>query len=130
MQTDEELTTKLWLEIDKVNQKSSANYPFSLKKITLKKKLLSNLTVFKKESNINLEVILHAAWGILISRFSTADHITYGTTELNVLKITKNIPISKHIKLIKCDIDEKTSVKNLCHKIHQQIKNKNSKKKC
>src|SRR3990167_3859225 len=86
--------TSLWLE----------EHPFEIKdtlsRYSTKNFLLNNVSKqvihsFCKKNKLSWQMLMHAGWGLLLNRFSSSDHVTFGsgvaTSKNGCIKLTRPI---------------------------------------
>ena len=78
--------SKNWLEgFGIVNDGSTSQTSYQSIVIPLNTTLVSKLTDFTNQQNLPILTLLHGAWGLLLSRFSGADDIVYGSANSHIV---------------------------------------------
>src|SRR5579883_3083302 len=126
MNVDEGLTTKLWLEKHRqpAIESPAEHLHYKVIKYKFEKKTQQAIAGFFKKNHLQWNDVIHAAWGLLLNRFSSTDFLLFGAATLyssksNILKINPAIIPIKSI------INEKLSVKSFLQKIKMQLHKKN-----
>lgn len=124
----EELASRLSLE-EHLGESENNNIAvnFHLKKTILKNNLKKNIHFYCKKNKMSWLLLAHTAWGLLINRFSTADHIVFGSCYGSVKG--KNIFQNKSITFLKSIITSQISFLKLGKNIKTQLNQKKSDKK-
>jgi amino acid adenylation domain-containing protein/thioester reductase-like protein len=122
---DEDVSTKLWLE--EYNTRTAAKRK---RQPVFKKYQLKNskaIKTFIKKNKMSWQIFITCAWGYLLSRFSSADVISFGTTSL-LRRKQSSLTINSAIKLMNCRINEKTTTHFFIKTIKKQLNSKRSTK--
>jgi amino acid adenylation domain-containing protein/thioester reductase-like protein len=126
MQKEEGLSTKLWLE-ERENLLKDLSDPTlpQTYKFTLNKPQLGKVNKFLKENGYIWNVLVHAAWGLLLNRISTTETVCFGSTDV---QIKSKIPrLSRHPKPVHSRITDQTICKQFLDAFKKQVSSKGGK---
>lgn len=126
MENEPGFSPKLWLENRDVNV--SAERAPAEKRVVFNKKSLAALQKQLRVNHLTWEKLIHAAFGILLCRFSTSDYLVYGSGIAGKGKYTK-LSLASSIKPIKFEVNEETTTKKCLHQISSQLGKKPPSKK-
>lgn len=117
--------TKIWLDGFDLTHHAMTNSTatFQRKKVPFSKKQLAAITLTAKKYNLPIESICHAAWALLLNRFSGSDDIIYG-----MAGYPKNLSIDKvtscHSLLpVRSITHDKESILHYIETLDQQLHN-------
>ena len=114
--------TSLWLE----------EHPFEIKdtlsRYSTKNFLLNNVSKqvihsFCKKNKLSWQMLMHAGWGLLLNRFSSSDHVTFGSG----VATSKNgcIKLTRPIIAIQSILSTKFNVNHFLNHIKSELSKKN-----
>jgi len=116
--------TPLWLEGYNINRYKKENQTniesYQIYKAPLPQNLITNIKAFAKKQRIDLDTILHTAWGILMHRFSSIDNFPYGTAD-DLSGNLKKIQFKNLLRVIESDVSDQATVKEYLHQIDKQL---------
>lgn len=122
---DNDSIAPLWLEgYGSHNDKSDTSLQhYQVVKYKLDKKLALAISELLKKNHLKWDVLLHAAWGLLLSRFSSVDDMFFGSGQListrqNILKARPNL-LTIHFSL-----NQSSSIKNIYTHVNTQLEKK------
>jgi len=104
----------LWLEGFYLPAIPTPDYTFASEKLTFKKNTLQSLKKFQQQKKLSFGTLLQAAWGLLLNRYSTQDHILYCMGTLSKLSLTSIIPV-------KSSVSEKDSLLSYLMDLEKQL---------
>src|SRR3990167_149380 len=126
MNRDENFIAKLWLEETKQYEEAPSSSYYRVKKRIFTKKQIQSIEIFCKKNHIAWDILVHAAWGLLLNRFSTTDYITYATANLHTQ--LKSLTTEHSPFVVESTIADKISIKMFIQTIKSQLDKKRTKK--
>lgn len=126
MEKEDGAGNKIWLENNlSSNIKKVPQTTYILAKDQFDTQLQKSIVQFLDASGLTWQTLLTSAWGILLSRLSTANKQVYGVGVSSSIQAGK-IKIDSQIKIIKSQISSELTAKQFLNKIKPQLSKKTS----